>query len=251
MAQERTSEILGEDLDKKLDKFFSQHIASCQLAKKFYRSRIEFLGNFGIVVVGKKLKYPTDRLEKVTAIKKLIDFSDGMAAGTSPFTDAWQAENEIDFAATLLALPGIITLIADYAQSQLDSETLCEERNTIIEPVIQKLIGQIEFVKDYFVLTPRKAGAWGATIDESKQPAKKTTLKVKEASTNRAYGVDAGSIVENSGTGKLDITKGKLETGVPITLMPGDKWKFAFGYFIISVSNSSLTDKGALSYFKN
>ena len=250
-ASTKNSKKLLELCEVGLNPVFKDHKLMVQMLKKFYAKTVKTLGDYGIKVEGNKIVYPTDRAEICAAIAELINYNNSLPAGTRAITATFLSQNKIDLAANLDALTDIKQNNTDFLAAEKQSKSLCEKRDAAIAPVFEDLRGTGGFIVSQFPLTPKSGGDWGFVIDSTPKGAKLTIAKFKMGGTKILYSVVAGSIIQNTGTVPLTITKGAKGTGTPIVIVAGDHWQVEKGYTTMTINNPSLTVTCQMSYMNN
>lgn len=247
----KDAEELYRDCINKLDKIANEHRLMVQNLKQFYRKNISKLGAWGVTVNGNRIVYPTDRDELSAAIKTFIEKHNTFAPGTSPISDSFLTENGIDLTTNLTDCDDVVTINIDWAAARKTAEEKSADRDVKMVRPKDDVRGSANFIVKQFPKNPKRAGQYGLVIDDSTQAAKLTTTKLNEGKEKVIYQVVSNSIVQNTGVAVITITKGETGTGTAITLNPGDHWQVAKGYSVMTISNPSLTLKGALQYMKS
>ena len=222
-----------------------------QGAKSFYRSTPTKLGDFSVTLVGNRVVYPGNRIQRCDDMMAFINHNASLAVGVRPITAAFLTENKIDLVANLADLPGIKTQCEDYDTANRDKETL---HNTVVterKPVTKFNRAVGHFLIKHFALNPKKAGDWAFTVDDSPQSCKEIKAKFKKGETKIFYDVHVGGILQNTGDSIQEITKGKTGTGTAIVLNPGDFWKVLPGYYDLTAKSRGILLTGEITYLRN
>lgn len=250
-GKQKASEMMFVDIINDFNAIVADHKMCVQAAKAFYRKNPSKLGAFGVTLSANRVVYSKDRKTLCDDMMAFISHNAGLAAPLRPITAAFQAFNKMDLAANLAALPGIKTAIDVYDQAVLDKETDHGTFSVEEQTVITFLRATGHFLMKQFPLNPKKAGDWFFVVDDSPQDAKETIAKFTIAQTKKLYNVVAKSILQNSGSSIIQITKGKDGTGTPIVLNPGDYWQVLPGYFELTAKSMGLLLPGKVTYLKN
>ncbi len=248
---EKDSESMFNDFINDFDKIVADHKGCVQAAKPYFFSNTKRLGDFGVTIHRNRIVYAKDRKTLCEDIMKFINHNASLPVAERPITAAYEANNKIDLAANLAALPGIMDAIDDYNQMVKDKET--EHAIFVVEDKIVAKFLRItgQYIIKQFPMNPKTATLWGYTVVDALIGPVKTVAKFKKGEKKRLYGVRVGSKLKNTGASIQEITKRKAGTGVPIIINPGETWKVVRGYGIMTATSRGILLTGAITYFRN
>ncbi len=243
---EGESKKLLKILDTDLDPIWIKHKIRVFFLKKYYPSTIHKLTEYGVTFHGNKIFFPADRDLRCECIKALIDHHNSLPLIDRPMTVNFLAENKMDLAADLLALPDFILQNAARTKVKKQSETALEECMNLLNPIKKHLKGIGQFLVGYFSSVPEKAADWGFLILHSIQSIKFRKGNVKNQSVKTLKKLVNGSELKCTGPGPLKLFKGKFASGKFITLSKDQTFTIKYGYGTITLQN--LDEKNNTGY---
>ena len=240
-ADEGQAEKLLKIVDHNLDPIWANHVERVQFGKRFYRSNIHKLADFGVTVNGDAIEYPEERDARCKCIKDLIDHHNSMPAGTSPFTAAYLTEHHMDLVTELDALPAIIILHGQYDTVKGQSETQMAISDGYMEDIVDHLMADGQFLVGYYDI-PEKANDWGFRIDHSPKKSVIRDGTVDNQSSKTLNRLVLGSNLIIKGPGSVQLFKGKLAVGTSVKLDKDQIFKIKYGYGSVTLQNLDMTN---------
>ncbi len=235
--KEGEAEKILESINKVLDPIWEKHVKRVQFAKRFYRSSVHKLIDFGVTVNGDVIAYPDDRAMRCACVKALIDHSNAMTSGTSPFTAAYLTGQEMDFTNELAALPGVLANIILYAAAKVASETATETCDNYMEVIVDHIMAIGQFLMGYFHGAERNVEGWGFNVDKSPKKSVIRDGEVENQSVKTLNKLVTGSDFIGKGPGSFKLFKGKHATGTFVTIVKDQVFKIKYGYGTVTLEN--------------
>ena len=250
---EKDAEKFSEKRDSLFNAVFKDHKNCVQFLKKFYRTNLQRLGDWGVTVNERgRITYAEDFLGKHDEVIDFIDKHDSFAPGTSPL-EPFLTEQSIVMATNRTKANDAKTAHEDFQNADVDSETEREERDTKWATVENHLHGIASFLTGLYPNAPHKLGDWGYTVDTSDQGTKEKTVLLKEGQHKTIYNIVSESILKNTGLTSLTIYPGKVNLPddpanlPPPIVLPAGQYAIAKrGFYNITIDNGSLTLRGTL-----
>jgi len=237
--------------DKLFAPVFQSHEGQVQFMKKLFRNNVQKLGDWGVTVDARgRVVYPPDFARQQSAVLLFIAKHNSFPVGTSPL-QPYLDENEIDIAANKTDADDALSAHNEFMVQDTLREQKREARDVLIEPVVQHLRGEGQYLMGMFPKTPKKAGQWGFVVDDSPQADRIRDVILKPGEVKTIHDALLKSVLTYNGPEAATIFSGKTVEGTGITLNSGGTFiiKRTFGTF--TIKNESNTRKVSFTFTEN
>ena len=248
LAQARLSQKLLQQR-KSIMKPIVKHNTDClQFLKSLFKPNFKAIGDWGATITdGGKITYPTSTTDQMTLLNAIKTQNDSYAAPAVSPLAAYLTSHNISLSND--ATNGAIALLRETAAAtaKSSSENYRELRDEFWPGVLNHINEIGDFGMKFFKGNTKALTSYGFTIVDSAPVDKERSIVLFISEKKLNIVVKIKSTIKNTGTVGINIYKGKTISGAPILLGPGEIFLVIQGYSIVSLENTSASEKGEVT----
>jgi hypothetical protein len=244
--KEREAEELYKAGNLLVEPCMKDHRKCAQSLKSIYRTNPRKLNDWGITVNNvSRIVYAENIDEHAVEMKDLIAKHASFPPGTSPLQPLLDEEG-IDLVQNGTDIDSAILKFDKGADANMLKEQKTEERELLINPVIEHLRGIGQVAVHWYASNKKKAGALGFMIDDSPREAQVAERFINPNDEKTFDKVKNNSYLTNLSPFPIKLRPANKPASEAVTIMPNQSYKLSRGYGKIIITNPDTTQKAKI-----